>query len=117
MKRILCIDAQTELDKVKMAAQRAGYEVLTAASAGQALQLLASERVDGVLLDCYLPGSDTAALELEMLRLKPNLPVLMFCGSNTLADLSLRCMGDYMERPAPPDSLLARAARLARTHT
>jgi DNA-binding response OmpR family regulator len=117
MKRILCIDAQTELDKVKAAAQRAGYEVLTAASAGQALQLLASEPVDGVLLDCYLPGSDTAALEREMLRLKPNLPVLLFCGSSSLADISLRCMDAYIEGPAPPDSLLARAARLPRTNT
>lgn len=117
MKRILCVDAPSELEKVKTVAERAGYEVLTAATAQQALQVFASEPVDGVLLECCLPGLDSPSLEREMLRLKPHVPVLTFCGAQGPADLSLRCMDAYLERPAPPDSLLARAARIPRTHT
>ncbi len=118
MKRILCIDAQdSEQRHVQAAAELAGYEVLATADADQALQWLASEKVDGVLLDCCLPGVDTASLERALLHIDPSVPLLLFSGINAGTDIGLRCMDAYLQSPAPPDSVLARAARSARTNS
>ncbi len=118
MKRMLCIDAHSSgRETVKTAAERAGYEVVTAATGRQGLELFASEDIDGVLLDPQLPDVDGAVLSREMKRIKPNVPLLSYCGPDEAAHTALRCMDAYIRNPSPPDALLARAARAGpRTH-
>ena len=112
MKRMLCIDAHSlGLEAVKRAAEGAGYEVLTAANGQQALELFASQEVDGVLLDPRLPDLDAASLGREMERIKPNVPLLFYYGADEGAQTALRCLHAYIQDPAPPDLVLARAAR------
>lgn len=57
--------------------RRAGYRVLEAASAAEALAAAAAERVDGVLLDLALPGrGGLEALPDLRAALRPGTPVV-----------------------------------------
>jgi len=116
MKRMLCVDAHSSgLERVKAAAEQAGYEVVTACSGRQALDVVAAQQIDGVLLDPALPDMDGAAFSRELKRIKPNLPVLVYSGPAEAAHMPLRCLDAFLRNPAPPDALLARASR-PRTH-
>ena len=119
LKRILCVDAQgAELKALKTAVESAGYEALTAASAQQALAVLNSQAVDGVLLDCRSPDMKALAVRQEMSRIKPSVPVLLVDGPVNTASMGLRCIDAYIQKPEPPDQLLRRVAgieRLAKT--
>jgi CheY-like chemotaxis protein len=116
MKRILCVDAHSSgLNSVRAAAEKAGYEVVTAASGRQALEVVAAQQIDGVLLDPSLPDMDGAAFSRELGRVRPNLPLLVYNGPAEAAHMPLRCMDAFLQNPAPPDALLARASR-PRTH-
>jgi CheY-like chemotaxis protein len=110
MKTILCVDADSsELSSVKAAAEQAGYEVLTAASGQEGLALCAARHVDGVLLDPRLPDMDGTAFRHQLQRISPDIPLLVYDGADA-ASMPLRCMDAYLQNPAPPDALLARAA-------
>jgi DNA-binding response OmpR family regulator len=119
MKRILCVDAHSSgLDSVKAAAEQAGYEVVTAATGRRGLEVFAAEQIDGVLLDPRLPDMDGTAFSRELERMKPNVPLLVYNGPADATHTPLRCMDAYLQSPAPPDMLLARASRaVPRTHT
>lgn len=111
MKKILCVDAhRSGLDSVRDAAERAGYEVVTAATARQGLELFAAQQIDGVLLDLRLPDMDSAAFSRELERINPNVPLLVYDGPAEATHMPLRCMDAFLQNPAPPDALLARAA-------
>lgn len=121
MKRILCVDTQgAELNALKTAVEDAGYEALTADSAQQALAVLTSQAVDGVLLDCRVPDLKGLAVRQEMSLLRPSVPVLLVYGPVNAGNMGLRCIDAYIQKPEPPDSLLSRVAGmlpLAKTNT
>ncbi len=113
MKRLLCIDAQrAELSRVKDAVERAGYEVLTAETGRQGLEMFTSEQVDGVLLNPGLPDADGAQFERELARLKPDVPLLLFAGS--VDAVPWRFLDAYLQHPDAPDVLMARVAGAGR---
>ena len=66
----------------------AGYEVVTAASAAEALELFIDEQVGLVVSDIVMP--DMSGLELlEVMRLhRPSLPIVLVSGANTRDNLS-----------------------------
>ncbi|MBQ53753.1 MAG: hybrid sensor histidine kinase/response regulator [Pseudomonadaceae bacterium] len=81
-----------------------GYQVLTAGSGAEALEVLRRERIDGVLLDCQMPGMDGFAV-CRALRQMPacqELPVLAVTAHSQAGDRD-RClaagMSDYLAKP------------------
>ena len=111
MKTILCIGGQEPaLKQLKTTVEQAGYEALTAATAEQALDVFASQSVDGVLLDYRLPDLNGVTVRRRMTHMNPEVPVLMFDGPINDSSLGLRCIEAYIQKPDPPDSLLNRAA-------
>lgn len=111
MKTILCVDADSSgLSSVKAAAEQAGYEVLTAASGRQGLDLCSARQIDGVLLDPRLPDMDATAFRHELQRISPEVPLLVYDGPADATHMPLRCMDAYLQNPEPPDAVLARAA-------
>jgi CheY-like chemotaxis protein len=74
---ILCIDdQQTGLELRKRMLEKAGYSVLTAASAHRALETFRANHIDLVLTEHVLPtivGGPTLAATMKML--KPEVPV------------------------------------------
>jgi DNA-binding response OmpR family regulator len=82
-KMLLCIDdSDAILEFVKALFERSGFNVVTAASARQGLRLATTFSFDAVLLDYHMPEMNGHELALELRRVRPDTPVVMFSGSD-----------------------------------
>jgi DNA-binding response OmpR family regulator len=104
---VLCVENHPEyMGALKYMLERAGYEVTPATTGDQALRLLTTMHVDGVLLEYDLPDATSSAVRAEMKRIKPHVPVLMFAGIGSQTPLLLRFLDAYLRNPERPDSVL-----------
>lgn len=98
--------------------ERMGLEVLTAGDGQQALDRLANETVDLVLMDCQMPVLDgyaaTAALRQREAGSERHLPVIALTASAMQGDAE-RCMAagmdDYLAKPYSAEALYPVLAR------
>jgi CheY-like chemotaxis protein len=67
-----------------MVLEKAGYSVIPASSASQALQSLSGTAVDLVLSDQLMPGGTGTELARQVKKLYPHLPVIIISGVNEL---------------------------------
>lgn len=82
---ILCVDDEPNaLTLRKLVLQKAGYDVVTANSARQALEVLAARRVDLVLSDQLMPGQTGTELARQIKNKWPSLPVILLSGVNEI---------------------------------
>lgn len=80
---ILVVDDEREIRSlVRILAERAGYQVVEASSAEEALQLLEERGLEPRLLltDIAMPGMNGLALAATMHHFRPGLPVLFMTG-------------------------------------
>ena len=95
--KILCVEHQPDsLEALTCMLEGTGYEVMAATSAGQALDLLTRNPVDGVLLEYSLPDATGIAVRAEMKRIKPDVPVLLFAGVGAQTPSLLRFFDFYV---------------------
>src|SRR5580765_8562258 len=94
----------------------AGFRTTRVATGASAMQLVASETFDAMILDLMLPDAD--GLELcRNLRTKSDMPVLMLTARGDPLD---RVVGlevgadDYLPKPFEPRELLARLRAILR---
>jgi class 3 adenylate cyclase len=95
-----------------------GYQVITASSGEQALELLHSSNIDLVLLDIMMPGIDGYQV-CQRIRSEPStafLPVVMITASGDHEKTRAIKAGadDFISKPFHHGELLARVASLAR---
>lgn len=119
LKRILLVeDDPTISDLVAYNLRRAGYEVLQEHNGRTGLQTALSNDVDLVLMDLMLPGLDGLAASKEIVRRKPQLPIIMLTARSereTVLEGFEIGADDYITKPFDLDVLLARIqARLRR---
>jgi CheY-like chemotaxis protein len=82
---ILCVDDEKNaLLLRKLVLERAGYQVLTAASVSEALGIISSVPVDLVLSDQLMPGGNGTDLARKIKADRPRLPVIIISGVNEL---------------------------------
>ena len=120
--RILVVDDEKLIRwSVGERLQRDGYEVLAAESGEQALDLVAANAPDLMLLDVRLPGIDGLTTLQRALSLHPDVTVLMMSAHSTV-DIAVEAMKhgaiDFLVKPFPFQSLDAavqRALQTART--
>jgi two-component system, NtrC family, response regulator AtoC len=120
--RILVVDDEKLIRwSVGERLQRDGYEVLAAESGEQALDLVAGNAPDLMLLDVRLPGIDGLTTLQRALSLHPDVTVLMMSAHSTV-DIAVEAMKhgaiDFLVKPFPFQSLDAavqRALQTART--
>jgi CheY-like chemotaxis protein len=80
---ILCVDdEENPLLLRQLVLQKAGYEVLIAHSAEEALQMLENTPIDLVLSDHLMPGTTGGELTQKIKSRDPNLPVILISGVN-----------------------------------
>ena len=104
--RVLCVENHPEyMDALKYMLETAGYEVMPATSGGQALHLLTTLHVDGVLLEYDLPDATGSAVRTEMKRIKPDVPVLLFAGVGSQTPFLLRFFDSYLRNPERPEEV------------
>ena len=99
-------------DRAAAGLEQLGHRVLSAVDGSQSLQLLAQQRVDVLLLDVQMPGTDGLAV-LKALRqseklTRAHLPVLMLTGQAMDGDperfIALGADG-YVSKPVNRDKL------------
>lgn len=117
-RRILIVDDQADiLEMTELVLAGAGYDVSTASSGIEALEHLALERSDLVLLDINMPemdGWETLRLIRADDRLA-ELPVVMFSVKSELRDKVFGMQEgavDYITKPFEVDQLLYRVRRI-----
>jgi CheY-like chemotaxis protein len=89
----------------------AGYEVIEAASAGEALSAATQQRPSIALIDVNLPDSSGIALCDTLRRLHPELPVLLISAvslSQEIQEAGLAAgASGYLGEPIPSDALIS----------
>src|SRR5512133_2930320 len=120
--RVLVVDDEKLIRwSVAERLQRGGYEVLSAESGEQALELVATTPPDVILLDVRLPGIDGVQTLQRALALHPEVTVLMMSAHSTV-DIAVEAMKhgaiDFLVKPFPfqqLDEAVERAIGTART--
>jgi len=105
--RVLCVENHPEhMGALKYMLEKSGYEVTLTTTGDQALCLLTTLHVDGVLLEYDLPDATASALRTEMKRIKPDVPVLLFAGIGSQTRFLLRFLDAYLRNPERPQFVL-----------
>src|SRR5512133_3868226 len=120
--RVLVVDDEKLIRwSVAERLQRGGYEVLSAESGEQALELVATTPPDLMLLAVRLPGIDGVQTLQRALALHPEVTVLMMSAHSTV-DIAVEAMKhgatDFLVKPFPfqaLDAAVERAIATART--
>ncbi len=118
MPRILVVEDDTHIRRLlRVAVERAGWQVGEAATAREALSLLDIDKPEVVLLDLGLPDRD--GLELIQLMKKRGAAVLVVSARDDTAEkVAALDLGadDYLTKPFDTDELLARIRTALRHH-
>jgi CheY-like chemotaxis protein len=82
---ILCVDdEETPRTLRKLILQKQGYQVVTAASGAEALEVLEQANIDLVLSDQMMPGMTGTELTKSVKSLRPTMPVILISGVNEI---------------------------------
>jgi len=116
--RILVVDDDLAVCRsIDRALRLEGYEVDTVASGGQALEAVASNSPDALVLDLQLPDVDGLAVCRRIREAGDDIPILMLTARHGIDD---RVQGldagadDYLVKPFALEELLARLRALLR---
>ena len=109
---LLCIDdSRAILDYEKRLFERSGYIVVTAASPQQGLRLANMTSFDAVLLDYQMPEMNGHQLALEIRRIRPEMPIVMFSGSEIPTE-TLKLVDAAVPKTDTISDLLSTVSRL-----
>lgn len=115
--KVLIIDDEEKIRKIiKMYFRKEGYEVVEASNGGEALDKIACESFDLVILDIMMPGADGFTI-CRKIREKLSLPIIMLTARDEESDKVLGLelgADDYVVKPFSPRELLARAKAVLR---
>jgi DNA-binding response OmpR family regulator len=102
--KVLCVENHVEyLDALKFMLEAAGYEVVSATTGRQGLSMLMKYSIQGVLLEYDLPDATGTAVRVEMKRIKPDVPVLLFAGIGSQTPFLLRFFDSYLRNADRPE--------------
>src|SRR5262249_18236085 len=91
-----------------------GYEVLTANNGASALEIFKKRRVDLAVVDYYMPGMGGDIVTLEMKRIRPDVPVIIFSGTFTIRELVIAFVDAFISTADGTDSLISKIAEILR---
>lgn len=111
---ILCVDEDEELLRLRKGIlEEAGYAVLIATTGARALELLTDTPVSLVLSGHMVRATSGNALAAEMKKVKPEVPVVLYCGH--LPD-SLAHVDGFINNEESRPNFLALIAGFIRSH-
>ena len=112
-KTILCIDDDNGvLSYHRALLERRGFEVLTAASARQGLQIAAACAVVAVILDYHMPEMNGHEVATAIKRLKPQVPIVMVSSDDAIPEQALNVVDAFVSKNEAPSRLLPVIARI-----
>ena len=84
---ILCVDdEETPRTLRKLIQQKQGYQVVTAASGAEALEVLSQANISLVLSDQMMPGMTGTELTKSVKAMRPAMPVILISGVNEVPE-------------------------------
>ncbi len=111
MPNILIIDDdQSSSRTLKLHFSSSGFDVKTAASADEGLDVLLANPIDVVVSDIRMPGRDGLSLLTDIRRERPDVPVIMITAFHDLDSTVAAMQGgaiDYITKPIDLDDLEA----------
>jgi two-component system KDP operon response regulator KdpE len=112
-KRVLVVDDHPKVLRfIEIDLKLRGYEVVTATSGEEALELVKSRKPSIMLLDIIMPGVDGLEV-LKQLRTYSQLPVIAFSASPGERDNAMRLgADDFMTKPFDPAGMVRRIEAL-----
>jgi len=109
---ILCLDDEAVGLAIRaMVLRFAGYTVFGAASAEEALQILANHQIDLVINDYLLRGTTGTQVAASMKKIRPDIPVLILSGLIEIPE-GMEFADSFLSKLEPPPVLLATIAEL-----
>jgi CheY-like chemotaxis protein len=106
-KTILCVDDyQSSLNICKLILEDFGYQVLTARSGREGLEVFASDAIDAVILDYQMPEMNGELVAAEMRRTKPRVPILMLSGWMSPPESALQLVDEFVAKGDPVEFML-----------
>jgi CheY-like chemotaxis protein len=110
---VLCVDDDEAIRcLLESALKQFGYSALVACNGQEALWLTAQHRVDAVILDYRIPDMNIGDVALEMKRLRPDVPIILFSGLPDIPPSTLAHVDAFVPKGEGLFSLLALLARL-----
>ena len=104
-------DNPTQLSVREAVLKGAGFSVLTADSAEQALQLLRDDSATAglrvILTDHVLPGASGDAFVRELREFSPSVPVLVITGMDEAEQAYAGLEITFLHKPCAPEDLIA----------
>jgi CheY-like chemotaxis protein len=113
-KTVLCVDDETIGLRVrKLMLEGAGFNVLTANSGEQGLEIFDQNHVDVVVLDYYMPGLNGGAVAEELRKRRADIPIIFFSAYFSLPPQALELANAFITKGDPPDVLIEKIEQLA----
>jgi CheY-like chemotaxis protein len=110
---VLCIDDEaTGLLIRKMLLESQGYEVLTALSGREGLELAMANPVEVVVLDYAMPDMDGGQVAEELKRRNPEIKILLLSAYVDLPEAALKWVDKRAVKGVAPAALLAELKQL-----
>ncbi len=102
--RLLVVDdIPAMLMLIAMHLKKLDYEVLTANTAREALDLVRQQKVHLVMTDCRMPGMDGIELMREIHRFAPDMPVIIMTAASEEGEQFLQeGAAGYLRKPMDP---------------
>jgi len=118
-RKILVVDDETQIrDLLAIYLKRQGFQVTTAATSDETLELLGKEALDLVVLDISLGGEDGLSLLARIKASQPGTRVIMLTGMGFVEDLLQEAhqkgADGYVSKVLPLDELLLTIQRILR---
>jgi CheY-like chemotaxis protein len=105
---ILCVDDElTPLTVRKCVLQKAGFHVITAGSAKDALEILRTTSVHLVVSDHLMPQMTGVQLVAEVKRMHPTIPFMLLSGVNDLPD-GAELADEFLSKLEGPEAMISR---------
>ena len=113
--RVLLVDDEEEFLEIMAERMRArDMEVTTSTSAAEALELIATESYDAVIMDFQMPEMDGIQALKAIREKKPEMQIILLTGHATV-EKGVEAMKagamDFVEKPADLDALSENKAR------
>lgn len=113
---VLCIDdAEVALRVRKLLLANAGYQVLTASSGEDGMEIFRNNPIELVIADHFLSDKNGAEIAAEMKEFKPEVPILIVSAAAE-APAGLEFADGFLSKGEGPDALLDAIAGLLPRH-
>jgi two-component system response regulator FlrC len=89
-----------------------GYRVLTARNGVEALKIFSKKRISLAVVDYYMQGMGGDMVAVEMKKLRPEVPIIIFSGVFTLPEMVIALVDGFVFTGEEPDRLVNKIMQL-----